>query len=163
MHIDEIISIAKRQRSRLLKRPGIVGVGAGPKISSGRQTSVHAVLIYVRRKHNVFLGKLENWLVTNDAGEFVPLPYHDPATPIPASFNKNNTNPNFPVPDSVRPVAIANLANYNAVNNILVGYHNTAHGRYGGQMPNPATSPSDPIFWPYHALLVGIYEHWRSH
>jgi hypothetical protein len=50
MHIDKIISIATQQRARLLKLPDILGVGAGPKISRGKQTSIHAVLIYVREK-----------------------------------------------------------------------------------------------------------------
>ena len=38
--------------------------------------------------HYVFIGKLENWLVVNGGGEFVPLPYWDPATPIPAELEK---------------------------------------------------------------------------
>ena len=113
--------------------------------------------------HSVFIGKLENWLVTHNGVEFVPLPYYDPATPIPAPLNKNNTNPNFPLPESLRPGPIASLPDYMALNDIAVDYHNTAHGKFGGQMPNPATSPSDPIFWPFHAFLVAVYEHWRSH
>jgi hypothetical protein len=113
--------------------------------------------------HNVFLAKLENWLVTNGGQEFVPLPYFDPATPIPAPFNKGNTDPNFPLPDSLSLEAIANLPDYTALNNEAVAYHNLAHRRFGGQMPFPPTSPSDPIFWPFHAFLVAVYEHWRSH
>ena len=113
--------------------------------------------------HNVFLGKLENWLVMNNGQEFVPLPYYDPATPIPAPLNKNNTNPNFPIPDSLRPGAIANIPDYMALNKLAADYHNKAHGKFGGQMPNPQTSPADPIFWPFHAFLVAVYEHWRSH
>ena len=113
--------------------------------------------------HNVFLGKLENWLVVNGGQEFVPLPYYDPATPIPAPLNKNNTDPNFPLPNSLRPGPIANIPDYMALNQVAVDYHNQAHGRFGGQMPFAQTSPSDPIFWPFHAFLVAVYEHWRSH
>lgn len=41
--------------------------------------------------HAVFVGKLEFWLVLNDGSEFVPLPYWDPATPIPSELNNGNT------------------------------------------------------------------------
>lgn len=50
MHIDKVIAIARQQRKRLLKLPGVIGVGAGPKITRGRETGIHAVLVYVRRK-----------------------------------------------------------------------------------------------------------------
>lgn len=113
--------------------------------------------------HNYFLAKLENWLVVNGGEEFVPLPYYDPATPIPAPLNMNNTDPNFPLPNSVRPGPIASIPDYMALNQLLVDYHNEAHGKFGGQMPSPQTSPGDAIFWPFHALLVAVYEHWRSH
>src|SRR6266849_5365045 len=42
--------------------------------------------------HQHFLAKLENWLVVNGAGNFVPLPYWDPADAIPAPLNNNNTD-----------------------------------------------------------------------
>lgn len=113
--------------------------------------------------HSAFLAKLENWLVTNGGAEFVPLPYFDPAKPIPAAFNKSNTDPNFPLPNSLRPTQVAKYADYTALNNVAVDYHDRAHGRFGGQMPFAQSSPSDPIFWPFHALLVALYEHWRSH
>ena len=113
--------------------------------------------------HSVFLGKLENWLVTNGGAAFVPLPYWDPATPIPVELNKNNTDPNLPLPDSLRPGPIANIPNYMALNALVVPYHNAVHNSMGGQMPFPASSPSDPIFWPLHAFLIAVYEHWRNH
>ena len=50
MHVDKIISVARQERSRLLKLPGIIGVGAGPKISHDQETSTYALLVYVRRK-----------------------------------------------------------------------------------------------------------------
>lgn len=113
--------------------------------------------------HSVFVAKLENWLAVNGGQEFVPLPYFDPSKAIPAALNKSNNDPNFPLPDSLRPGKITDHADYMALNNAAVAYHNNAHGRFGGQMPFPQTSPSDPIFWPFHALLVAVFEHWRSH
>ena len=113
--------------------------------------------------HNVFVGKLENWLVTNGGAAFVPLPYWDPATPIPVELNKNNTDPNLTLPESLRPGPIANIPDYMALNDLVVPYHNIVHNSMGGQMPFPPSSPSDPIFWPFHAFLIAVYEHWRNH
>ena len=50
MHVDKVICVARQERSRLLKLPGILGVGAGPKISRGQETSIYALLVYVRQK-----------------------------------------------------------------------------------------------------------------
>lgn len=113
--------------------------------------------------HYVFVGKLENWLAVNGASEFVPLPYWDPATPIPAELNKSNTDPNMPLPANLRAGAVENIPNYVVLNSEMNSYHNIVHGPTGGQMPFPDTSPSDPIFWPFHAFLVAVYEYWRTH
>ena len=113
--------------------------------------------------HLTFLSKFENWLVLNGGQEFVPLPYWDPATPVPPELSKGNTNPHRPVPDSLRPGAIADIPDQQTLNTLMVPYHNDVHDHLGGAMPNPDTSPSDPIFWPFHGLLTAIYEHWRSH
>lgn len=113
--------------------------------------------------HYFFIGKLEHWLVTNDASEFVPLPYWNPATPIPAELNNGNTSPNMPLPDALKPGPIAAIPNYMAFNDVIVPYHNLVHNNIGGNMPDPDTSPRDPIFWPFHAFLIAVYEHWRYH
>ena len=112
--------------------------------------------------HQHFLAKLENWLVTNGGGEFVPIPIWDPAKPIPAQLNKNNTNVNKPLPANLRPAALKIIASYDVLNARLLPYHGAVHDALGGQMPNPETSPGDPIFWPFHAFLVAVYERWRN-
>lgn len=112
--------------------------------------------------HYVFIGKLENWLAVNGASEFVPLPYWDPATPIPAELDKNNTDPNLPLPPNLRPGAVENIPDYVMLNNEMVPYHSDVHMASGGQMPWASTSPGDPIFWPFHAFLVAVYEYWRT-
>ena len=112
--------------------------------------------------HQHFLAKLENWLVMNGGAAFVPLPYWNPAKPIPAQLNKgNNANVNLPLPANLRPGAIKKITSYNTLNSRMLPYHAAVHNAAGGQMPNAQTSPSDPIFWPFHALLVSIYERWR--
>lgn len=113
--------------------------------------------------HTIFVGRLENWLVSNNGAKFVPLPYWDPATPIPHEINKGNTAPSMPLPAGLRPGPIAAISNYLVLNSEIVPYHNAVHNALGGQMPDPSTSPSDPIFWPFHAFLLAVYEHWRSH
>ncbi len=112
--------------------------------------------------HQHFIAELETWLVNNGGAEFVPLPYWNPAKAIPAQLNQGNNNVNMPLPANLRPTALKTIANYTALNNRVVPYHNAVHNAAGGQMPNPDTSPSDPIFWPFHAFLVAVYERWRS-
>jgi Common central domain of tyrosinase len=112
--------------------------------------------------HQHFVAKLENWLVLNGGVKFVPLPYWNPAKPIPAQLNKNNTNVNMPLPANLQPKALKTITSYTTLNNRLRPYHDNVHNVAGGQMPNAETSPSDPIFWPFHAFLVAVYERWRN-
>ncbi len=112
--------------------------------------------------HQHFLAELETWLVNNNGSQFVPLPYWDPAKPIPAQLNKNNNNVNMPLPMNLRPKALKQINSYTVLVNRVVPYHGAVHNALGGQMPNPQTSPSDPIFWPFHSFLVAVYERWRN-
>ena len=113
--------------------------------------------------HQHFIAKLENWLVVNRGQRFVPLPYWNPAESIPTQLNNNNiTNPNLPRPANLFPKSLKKISSYTVLNDRLIPYHNKVHDNSGGQMPNPDTSPADPIFWPFHSFLVGIYEQWRS-
>lgn len=50
MHIDDVIAVARGNRARLLRRAGVLGIGAGWKITRGRRTQTNAVLVYVRKK-----------------------------------------------------------------------------------------------------------------
>lgn len=113
--------------------------------------------------HQHFIAKLENWLVMNGGGQFVPLPFWDPAKPIPAQLSKGNANVNLPLPANLKNTALKTISTYAVLNGRLVPYHGKVHDNAGGQMPNPDTSPSDPIFWPFHAFLLGVYERWRNY
>ncbi len=112
--------------------------------------------------HQHFIAELETWLVNNGGARFVPVPYWNPAKPIPPQLNKNNVSVAKPLPASLRPAALKKIKSYSALNSRVVPYHNAVHNAVGGQMPNPDTSPSDPIFWPFHAFLVAVYERWRN-
>jgi len=112
--------------------------------------------------HQHFLAELESWLVSHGGANFVPLPYWNPAKPIPAQLSKGNTNPNMPLPANLSNTALKQIGTYTILNNRMIPYHGSVHNAMGGQMPNPNTSPSDPIFWPFHAFLVAVYERWRN-
>ena len=112
--------------------------------------------------HQHFLAELETWLANNNGAKFIPLPYWNPAKPIPTQLNKNNINVNMPLPNNLKPTALKTVASYSVLNSRIVPYHGAVHNALGGNMPNPDTSPSDPIFWPFHAFLVSVYERWRN-
>ncbi len=129
---------------------------AAGKMSSGMMIHDMGFLTW----HQHFLAELETWLVNNGGAEFVPLPYWDPANPIPSQLNRNNTNVNMPLPTNLQPAALKTISSFTALNNRMLPYHGTVHDNLGGAMPDPKKSPSDPIFWPFHAFLVGVYEQW---
>ena len=112
--------------------------------------------------HQHFLAKLETWLVNSGNAAFVPLPFWNPANPIPAQLNNNNTNATTPFPSNLKPAALKTVPSYTALKTRIKPYHETVHDSLGGHMPDPDTSPMDPIFWPFHAFLVAIYEQWRG-
>jgi hypothetical protein len=112
--------------------------------------------------HQHFIAELETWLVNNGGAKFVPVPYWNPAKPIPTQLNKNNNNVNLPLPANLKLSALKQIGTYTALNNRVIPYHNAVHNALGGQMPDPNTSPSDPIFWPFHAFLLWVYERWRN-
>ncbi len=112
--------------------------------------------------HQHFVAELEHWLVLNGGANFVPMPYWDPATPIPSQLNKGNTNVNMPLPTNLKPAALKKITSYLALNNRILPYHNNVHDNLGGNMPDRTKSPSDPIFWPFHSFLLVVYERWRN-
>jgi hypothetical protein len=112
--------------------------------------------------HQHFIAELETWLVNNGGEKFVPLPYWNAADPIPPQLDNGNTNVNMALPANVRGAALKQITDYNTLNTRILPYHNAVHNAAGGQMPNPNTSPGDPIFWPFHAFLIRVYERWRN-
>jgi hypothetical protein len=112
--------------------------------------------------HQHFVAKLEHWLVINGAEKFVPLPYWEPAGPIPTQLNNSNTEVDLPLPKDLRSPEIKKITKYIVLNKRILPYHNKVHYNLGGNMPDPNTSPLDPIFWPFHSFLLAIYEQWRS-
>lgn len=87
--------------------------------------------------HQHFLAKLENWLAVSGGAKFIPLPYWNPAKPIPAQLSKGNTNVNMALPANLKPTALKTIPSYLALNSRVVPYHNAVHNAAGGGMPNP--------------------------
>jgi len=113
--------------------------------------------------HQHFLAELENWLLMNKGAQFVPLPFWDPGNPVPPELNKNNNaNINMPLPANFQGAGLAAFPDYDALNSAILPFHDNVHGALGGDMPFRHKSPGDPIFWPFHALLVAVYERWRG-
>lgn len=112
--------------------------------------------------HQYFVSKLEHWLVTNNNASFAPLPYWNPADPIPSQLKKNNNDVNMPLPANLRQPALSQIASYADLSNLILPYHSDVHMSAGGNMPNAEKSPSDPIFWLFHSFLLYVYEQWRT-
>ncbi len=160
------LSTAQLQRLRNLLDTYITTQNpVGWHLAAANDNTLHIHGLGFLAWHSVFITALEQWLVLNGGGEFVPLPTWDPDTAIPARLSRGNHKPNPSVvfPAQLLPGAILNVPSYEALNDFMVPYHNDVHNDMGGQMPNPMSSPSDPIFYPFHAFLLAVYEHWRSH
>jgi hypothetical protein len=112
--------------------------------------------------HSYFLAKAEIWFLMNGGAKFVPLPMWNPADAVPPKLSKGNTSVFMPLPASLRGAALKQVSSYKALNTLILPYHGNVHDGLGGNMPDPEISPSDPIFWPFHAFLVSVYERWRT-
>ena len=112
--------------------------------------------------HQHFVAELETWLVNNNADRFVPLPFWDPANAVPPQLDNGNTSVFMPLPANLRPAALKKIKSCKALTKKILPYHGAVHVALGGAMPNAMNSPSDPIFWPFHAFLLGVYERWRN-
>src|ERR1700694_2702576 len=102
--------------------------------------------------HAYFLAKAEVWLRANGGARVVPLPMWNPANSIPSQLNRGNTDVLMPLPKTVGRAALKQISSYSMLNTLIVPYHKKVHNNSGGNMPDEKTSPSDPIFWPFHAF-----------
>ena len=93
------LSSQQRQRLRQLLDTYIATQDpVGEHLRAGNDMSLHIHGHGFLAWHTVFIAKLEQWLVLNGGGEFVPLPYYDPDLPIPPELSRSNTQPQPPVP-----------------------------------------------------------------
>lgn len=125
--------------------------------------------------HRAFIGRMETYLQQNGGGAFVPLPFWNPADPIPAEFNvvkpKDNgtpyaklvnLNPNMPLPPAFTSLELCKFNNAADMGNAINGWHGDVHNKIGGAMGSPLISPAAPIFWCWHAFLDDVYANWLA-
>ena len=163
--VNELSAAQRQQLRNLLDTYILTQNPVGEHLAAANNPSLHLHGHGFLAWHTIFIAKLEQWLVLNGGGNFVPLPHWDPDLQIPAELSRGNHKPNpaIPFPNELRPGSIVDIASYDALNSVIVPYHNGVHDNMGGQMPFPLSSPSDPIFYPFHSFLLAVYEHWRNH
>ncbi len=132
--------------------------------------------------HRNYIKHMEDYLVSQGRGQFVPLPKWNPSTCIPDEFFVGGgVDPDcvlvfdFPpctncsalenqCPGIFRPanlsVDLCGQTNFNSFRPTLEGWHNGVHGAVGGTM-NAYKSPSAPIFWLWHAFVDDIWFDWQ--
>lgn len=123
--------------------------------------------------HRNYIKGMEDYLISRNHPEFVPLPKWDPGSPIPNAFFVGGgvdpdcpglcpplvtQNPQRPLPSSLRlPGLCAQLGNFRST---LENYHNGIHPAVGGVMGG-FRSPGAPIFWLWHAFVDDVWFEWQ--
>lgn len=122
--------------------------------------------------HRAYILGMENYLTANGGGAFVPLPFWNPANPIPTEFNivKNqgparpplaNLNPNLPKPPQFEYPAVCDYDDPAQLGNDINGWHGSVHCAIGGTMCSLPIASAAPIFWCWHAFVDHIYWDWQ--
>jgi hypothetical protein len=122
--------------------------------------------------HRAYILGMENYLTANGGGAFVPLPFWNSASQIPAEFNivKNqgpsrpplgNLNPNIPKPPEFEYPAVCDYDDPAQLGNDINGWHGSVHCAIGGTMCSLSIASAAPIFWCWHAFVDHIYWDWQ--
>jgi hypothetical protein len=122
--------------------------------------------------HRAYILGMENYLTANGGGAFVPLPFWNSASPIPAEFNvvKNqgparpplvNLNPNVPKPPQFEYPALCDYDDPAQLGNDINGWHGSVHCAIGGTMCSLPVASAAPIFWCWHSFVDHIYWDWQ--
>ena len=126
--------------------------------------------------HRDWIAQVEEYLVKNGAGRFVPLPMWDPANEIPQAFRAvkpddnlrprqglGNTNPNRPLPISLRQPALCDLQDGTALASTIYPWHQDVHiNGVGGAMAPINESAACAISYPWHAFVDEVYWTWQQ-
>lgn len=122
--------------------------------------------------HRAYLLGMENYLTANGGGAFAPLPFWNPANPIPVEFSvvKNpgparpplvNLNPGMPKPPQFEHPAVCEYDDPAQLGNDINGWHGAVHCAIGGTMCMLPVASAAPIFWCWHAFVDHIYWDWQ--
>ncbi|MGE3107725.1 MAG: tyrosinase family protein [Phycisphaerales bacterium] len=134
--------------------------------------------------HRAYIKGMEDYLISQNRPQFVPLPKWVPSTCIPAEFLVGggvdadcalvaacganaahclalvNSCPGIGIPANVGTNLCANTTFSTFRSNLESGYHNGVHGAVGGVM-GWYESPGAPIFWLWHAGIDDIWFDWQ--
>lgn len=124
--------------------------------------------------HRAYIGAMETWLQANGGAAFLPLPYWNPANPIPAEFNVVKATdggmarpplvdltPNMAKPAQFEWPAVCSYDDADDLGNAINGWHGGVHCTIGGTMCNIMQASAAPIFWCWHAFVDHIYWDWQ--
>lgn len=132
--------------------------------------------------HRDLVVTYEGWRAMNG---YTVLPAWDPATPIPAEFAydvglpckaRESDAPGIVLPtfltagggEAESPFwgyrALCDIPDANRLGKTIEGswYHADVHLTIGGDMADAGTTLRDPIFWPWHKHVQGIYDAWSA-
>jgi len=134
--------------------------------------------------HRAYIKGMEDYLISQNLPQFVPLPKWAPSTCIPAQFlvgggvdadcalvaacggNPSHCNaltnscPGIGLPASLSSNLCSQMPFTSFRSTLEGGYHNGVHGAIGGVM-GWYESPAAPIFWLWHAHVDDIWFDWQ--
>jgi hypothetical protein len=135
--------------------------------------------------HRDYIKVLEDYLISQNMAQFVPLPKWDPGTPIPDEFFAVNGGIDSDCPEDLEIQGACDpLENQNPGSGLPRAYstdlcdqtpfdfdqqgfteafenwHDGTHGAVGGAMAR-FTSPAAPIFWLWHSFVDDVWYEWQ--
>lgn len=139
--------------------------------------------------HRSYLYDLEKKLIRDGFARFVPLPMWEPLDNIPfrweevkrhrgraqlplAPYNAVPVGLRPQLPDEMRPERMC-AESFATANTLALAfgksawsspssYHFNAHAALGGPFFQMSTAAAALMFWPFHALLVDVYDRWLA-
>lgn len=124
--------------------------------------------------HHAYIEEMEAYLAANGGKRFVPLPFWDPAKPVPEEFNAVrkrddgtprpplvNLNPAMPLPQRFISPDLCEFRNADDLGNEINPWHIHVHTTVGGTMGKFRIASAAPIFWCFHVFVGEVYFQWQ--
>ncbi len=159
-------------------------------LTGDNSTDIHSAYDFLPF-HREYIAGIETWLLTQDKGEYVPLPKWDPSTPTPMPFRvvdpdcasasctsgngpcSTPTNWTPPAPSDLTnflPPATCALSNDQPLGTVIAPGSLSDHIELGyhnqvhiqmGGVMRNFRSPAAPIFWLWHAQVDDLWKAWE--
>lgn len=121
-----------------------------------------------------YIRELEQFLLANGGGAFVPLPSWDPSFPIPASFNLvkqsdkgderlplENTAPGFVKPKQFRGSGLLSYPSPEILGKFVRKWEVDLFNAIGGTLSEKKKASAAPIFWLTSAFIDDVYNEYQ--